>query len=117
MVVIIFYLDVVSVEKKLFFGLVEMFQVTGSEGELGIFYGYILLLIVIKFGMVCIVKLYGYEEYIYVLGGIVEVQLGIVIVLVDIVICGEDLDVVKVEEVKCCVEECIFNQYGDMDFV
>lgn len=45
----------------------------GSEGELGIFYGYILLLIVIKFGMVCIVKLYGYEEIIYVFGGIVEI--------------------------------------------
>lgn len=36
MAAITFHLDVVSAEKKLFSGLVETFQVTGSEGELGI---------------------------------------------------------------------------------
>lgn len=76
----------------MFFGLVEKIQVMGSEGELGIYFGYVLLFIVIKFGMICIVKQYGYEEFIYLFGGIFEVQFGNVIVLVDIVICGQDFD-------------------------
>lgn len=74
MAAITFHLDVVSAEKKLFSGLVETFQVTGSEGELGIFHGHTPLLTAIKPGMVRIVKLHGHEEYIYVSGGIVEVQ-------------------------------------------
>lgn len=68
MAAITFHLDVVSAEKKLFSGLVETFQVTGSEGELGIFHGHTPLLTAIKPGMVRIVKLHGHEEYIYVSG-------------------------------------------------
>ncbi|NMU26783.1 F0F1 ATP synthase subunit epsilon, partial [Vibrio parahaemolyticus] len=40
MAAITFHLDVVSAEKKIFSGRVETFQVTGSEGELGIFHGH-----------------------------------------------------------------------------
>lgn len=32
-----YHLDVVSAEKKMFSGVVQKIQVTGSEGELGIF--------------------------------------------------------------------------------
>ncbi|VFS15350.1 F0F1 ATP synthase subunit epsilon [Enterobacter cancerogenus] len=32
-----YHLDVVSAEQQMFSGLVEKIQVTGSEGELGIF--------------------------------------------------------------------------------
>lgn len=91
MAAITFHLDVVSAEKKLFSGLVETFQVTGSEGELGIFHGHTPLLTAIKPGMVRIVKLHGHEEYIYVSGGIVEVQPGTATVLADTAIRGEDL--------------------------
>lgn len=34
-----YHLDVVSAEKKMFSGVVQKIQVTGSEGELGIFPG------------------------------------------------------------------------------
>ncbi len=53
---ITFHLDVVSAEKRIFSGRVETFQVTGSEGELGIFHGHTPLLSAIKPGMVRIVK-------------------------------------------------------------
>ncbi|EKF9230085.1 F0F1 ATP synthase subunit epsilon [Vibrio cholerae] len=117
MAAITFHLDVVSAEKKLFSGLVETFQVTGSEGELGIFHGHTPLLTAIKPGMVRIVKLHGHEEYIYVSGGIVEVQPGTATVLADTAIRGEDLDAAKAEEAKRRAEERILNQHGDMDFV
>lgn len=71
--VMIVYLDVVSVEKVIFLGCVEVIQVIGSEGELGIYLGYVLFIFVIKFGMVCLVKQYGEEEVIYVVGGVLEV--------------------------------------------
>ncbi|MCV5244581.1 F0F1 ATP synthase subunit epsilon, partial [Escherichia coli] len=48
---ITFHLDVVSAEKRIFSGRVETSQVTGSEGELGIFHGHTPLLYAIKPGM------------------------------------------------------------------
>jgi F-type H+-transporting ATPase subunit epsilon len=111
-----FHLDVVSAEKKLFSGLVETFQVTGSEGELGIYPGHTPLLTAITPGMVRVVKQHGHEEVIYVSGGLIEVQPGTATLLADTAIRGEDLDVAKAEEAKRKAEESIHNQHGDMDF-
>ena len=111
-----FHLDVVSAEKKLFSGLVETFQVTGSEGELGIYPGHTPLLTTIIPGMVRIVKQHGHEEIIYLSGGIVEVQPSTATVLADTAIRGEDLDAAKAEEAKRQAEENIRNQHGDIDF-
>lgn len=116
MAAITFHLDVVSAEKKLFSGRVETFQVSGSEGELGIFHGHAPLLTAITPGMVRIVKQHGHEEFIYVSGGIVEVQPGTATVLADTAIRGEDIDRSKAEEAKRKAEEHIHNQHGDMDF-
>ncbi|MEI8633613.1 F0F1 ATP synthase subunit epsilon [Vibrio sp. PP-XX7] len=111
-----FHLDVVSAEKKIFSGMVETFQVTGSEGELGICHGHAPLLTAIKPGMVRIVKQHGHEEIVYVSGGIVEVQASTSTVLADTAIRGEDLDAAKAEEARRRAEENIKNQHGDMDF-
>ncbi|CAM2965547.1 F0F1 ATP synthase subunit epsilon [Vibrio rarus] len=116
MAAITFHLDVVSAEKKLFSGRVETFQVSGSEGELGIFHGHTPLLTAITPGMVRIVKQHGQEEFIYVSGGMVEVQPGNATVLADTAIRGEDIDASKAEQAKRKAEECIHNQHGDMDF-
>lgn len=87
-----YHLDVVSAEQQMFSGLVEKIQVTGSEGELGIFPGHAPLLTAIKPGMIRIVKQFGHEEFIYLSGGILEVQPGSVTVLADTAIRGQDLD-------------------------
>lgn len=63
----------------MFSGLVEK-SVTGSEGELGIYPGHAPLLTAIKPGMIRIVKQHGHEEFIYLSGGILEVQPGSVTV-------------------------------------
>ncbi|WP_038499481.1 F0F1 ATP synthase subunit epsilon [Candidatus Palibaumannia cicadellinicola] len=98
MVVKTYYLDVVSAEQQIFSGLVEKIQVTGSEGELGIFPGHTPLLTQIKPGMIRIIKEYGQEEYIYLSGGILEVQFNNVTVLADTAIRGQDLDEAKAIE-------------------
>ncbi|WP_337841883.1 F0F1 ATP synthase subunit epsilon [Rheinheimera sp.] len=85
-------LDVVSAEERIFSGLVESIQVTGSEGELGILPGHIPLLTGIKPGMVRIVKQAGEEQLLYVAGGVLEVQPHAITVLADVAVRAEDLD-------------------------
>ncbi|RLR17875.1 F0F1 ATP synthase subunit epsilon [Sodalis-like symbiont of Bactericera trigonica] len=111
-----YHLDLVSAEKQMFSGLVKKIQVTGSEGELGIFPGHAPLLTAIKPGMVRIVKEHGNEEYIYLSGGVLEVQPSTVTVLADTAIRGEDLDEARAMESKRQAEEHINNSHGDIDY-
>ncbi len=71
-----YHLDVVSAEQQMFSGLVQRIQVSGSEGELGIYPGHAPLLTAIKPGMIRIVKQHGEEEYIYLSGGVLEGTAG-----------------------------------------
>ncbi|QFH38114.1 F0F1 ATP synthase subunit epsilon [Enterobacter hormaechei] len=110
-----YHLDVVSAEQQMFSGLVEKIQVTGSEGELGIFPGHAPLLTAIKPGMIRIVKQFGHEEFIYLSGGILEVQPGSVTVLADTAIRGQDLDEARALESKRKAEE-LSSSHGDVDY-
>ncbi len=110
------HLDVVSAEKRLFSGLVETLQVTGTEGELGILPGHVPLLTAIKPGMVRIVKQYGEVEVIYLSGGILEVQPDCVTVLADVAVRAEDIDVEAAREAKRNAEERIANAGVDFDY-
>ena len=116
MAAITVHLDVVSAEKRIFSGLVETIQVTGSEGELGILSGHTPLLTAIKPGMVRIVKQHGKEEVIYLSGGILEVQPTSVTVLADTAIRGQDLDLARAQEAKRRAEEQIKSSHGDIDY-
>ncbi|GKX57334.1 ATP synthase epsilon chain [Leminorella grimontii] len=116
MAVSTFHLDVVSAESSLFSGEVQKIQVTGSEGELGIYPRHIPLLTAIKPGLIRIVKLDGEEEFIYLSGGILEVQPTAVTVLSDTAIRGQDLDEARALESKRKAEEHIRNSHGDIDY-
>ncbi|MFQ3196747.1 MAG: F-type H+-transporting ATPase subunit epsilon [Paraglaciecola sp.] len=109
-------LDVVSAEDKIFSGLVESIQVTGSEGELGIQYGHAPLLTTIKAGMLRVVKQFGEEELIFVAGGVLEVQPGHISVLADTAVRAEDLDEQAALEAKKRVEEHIAHPGADFDY-
>ncbi len=111
-----FHLKVVSAEKNLYDGEVKHIQVTGSEGELGIYPQHTPLLTAIKPGMVRVVKTSGEEEFIYLSGGILEVQPTGVIVLADTAIRGRDLDEAKALESKRKAEEHIQSSHGDVDY-
>ncbi|ENE3148939.1 F0F1 ATP synthase subunit epsilon [Escherichia coli] len=109
-------MKVVSAEKQLYDGEVKRIQVTGSEGELGIYPQHTPLLTAIKPGMVRVVKTSGEEEVIYLSGGILEVQPTGVIVLADTAIRGRDLDEAKALESKRKAEEHIQSSHGDVDY-
>ncbi|MDA3977565.1 MULTISPECIES: F0F1 ATP synthase subunit epsilon [Gallibacterium] len=110
-----FNLTVVSAEQKIFSGVVESIQVTGSEGELGILAGHTPLLTSIKPGIVKIMQ-QGKEEVIYVSGGFLEVQPGNVIVLADTAIRGEDLDKERILAAKRRAEENIRSSHKDGNY-
>ncbi|MCC2616949.1 F0F1 ATP synthase subunit epsilon [Aestuariibacter halophilus] len=110
------HLDVVSAEEKLFSGRVETIQVTGSEGELGIYPGHAPLITALKPGMVRLVKQHGHEEMIYIAGGMLEVQPGSVTVLADTAVRAEDLDEQAALDAKTRAEEHIANPGTDFDY-
>lgn len=100
-------LNVVSIEKNIFFGVVQKIQISGSEGELGIYPRHSPLLTFIKPGYLYFLNNAGKEEYIYISGGILEVQPSVITVLADIAIRAVDLDKNLILEKKKQVEEYI----------
>ncbi|QIQ41075.1 MAG: F0F1 ATP synthase subunit epsilon [Buchnera aphidicola (Aphis urticata)] len=105
-----FYLDIVSFEKRIFSGLVEKIQVSGSEGDMGIYPGHTQLLSIIKPGIIYISHKNQTKECLYISGGILEIQPSIVSILADIAIRGADLDRERILKAKKQAEECFQNQ-------
>ena len=58
----------------------------------------------------------GEEEFVFVAGGILEVQPGTVTVLADTAIRGKDLDEAQAGEAKALAEEAMKNAKTDIDF-
>ena len=84
--------DIVSAEKSIFSGLVEMVVAAGSLGDLGIAPGHAPLLTALIPGPVKLVLQGGEEEIFYVSGGFLEVQRGVVTLLSDTALRADDLD-------------------------
>jgi F-type H+-transporting ATPase subunit epsilon len=57
----------------------------------------------------------GEEEFVFVAGGILEVQPNCVTVLADTAIRGHDLDEAKAEEAKRLAAEAVKNAKSDLD--
>jgi F-type H+-transporting ATPase subunit epsilon len=110
------HVDVVSAEKSIFTGEAKFIALPGESGELGILPGHTPLITRIKPGAVRIEKADGEEEFVFVAGGILEVQPNRVTVLADTAIRGHDLDEAKALEAKKAAEEAMQNRITDIDF-
>ncbi len=111
------HVDVVSAEEQIFSGLAEFVALPGEAGELGILPGHMPLLTRIKPGAVRVkVPNQAAEELIFVAGGILEVQPGLVTVLADTAIRGSDLDEAKALEAKRLAEESLRDQSSKVDY-
>lgn len=111
------HVDVVSAEASIFEGEAEFVALPGEAGELGIYPQHTPLITRIRPGAVRI-KVAGQndEEFVFVAGGILEVQPNRVTVLADTAIRGHDLDEAKAEEAKRLAEEAMTNAKSDIDF-
>ncbi len=108
--------DIVSAERELFSGLVEMVVATGTLGDLGVSYGHAPLLTSLEPGPVRLKAPDGEETLFYVSGGYLEVQPGVVSILADTAIRADDIDEAAALEAQKEAEHALANQSGDFDY-
>ena len=110
------HVDVVSAEESIFSGEAKFVALPGENGELGILPQHTPLITRIRPGAVRILRAdNGQEEFIFVAGGILEVQPHGVTVLADTAVRGRDLDEAKAAEAKAAAEEALKNASSDLD--
>ena len=110
------HLDIVSAEREIFSGVVEMVVATGELGEIGVVPGHAPLLTVLKPGEICVTLQGGAQEIYYVSGGMLEVQPFYVTVLADAVERADNLDEAAALAAKARAEEAIANKGADLDY-
>ena len=98
------HVDVVSAEESIFSGEATFVALPGEAGELGIYPRHTPLITRIRPGSVRIQTADGGEEFVFVAGGILEVQPDCVTVLSDTAVRGKDLDEEKANEAKQAAE-------------
>ena len=109
------HVDVVSAEESIFSGEARFVALPGEAGELGIYPRHTPLITRIKPGSVRIEKADGSEEFVFVAGGIIEVQPNCVTVLSDTAIRGKDLDEEKANAARALAQEAVKNAKSDVD--
>jgi F-type H+-transporting ATPase subunit epsilon len=111
------HVDIVSAEELIFSGLAEFVALPGEAGELGILPGHMPLMTRIKPGAVRVkIPNQVEEELVFVAGGLLEVQPGLVTVLADTAIRGRDLDEAKALDAKKRAEDAMANRSARLDY-
>lgn len=111
------HLDVVSAEASIFSGLAEFVVAPAVMGEVGIYPRHAPLISRIKPGSVR-VKLPDQDDelVIFVSGGILEVQPGVITILADTAIRALNIDQAKALEAKRNAEEAMKNKSSAVDY-
>jgi len=111
------HVDVVSAEASIFEGEAEFVALPGQDGELGILPRHVPLITRIRPGAVRIkVPGQSHEEFVFVAGGILEIQPDAVTVLADTAIRGADLDEAKAEAARKAAEEAMVNRTSELEY-
>jgi F-type H+-transporting ATPase subunit epsilon len=107
--------DVVSAEELIYSGEATFVALPGEVGELGIYPRHTPLISRIRAGSVRIQKPDGEEEFVFVAGGILEVQPDSVTVLSDTAVRGKDLDEERANAAKKAAQENLDNAKTHVD--
>ena len=108
--------DIVSAEKEIFSGRIEMLSATGGAGALGIYPGHTPLLTALKPGSIRLQTQEGEEQIYYVSGGYLEVQPTMVTVLADTATRADDVDEAAAEEAQQKAEQEMAQKSADFDY-
>jgi F-type H+-transporting ATPase subunit epsilon len=109
------HVDVVSAEELIYSGEATFVALPGEVGELGIYPRHTPLISRIKAGSVRIHKPDGEQEFVFVAGGILEVQPDGVTVLSDTAVRGADLDEERANAAKKAAEDNLKNAKSEVD--
>ena len=111
------HIDVVSAEASIFAGEAEFIVVPASAGEVGIFPHHAPMVTTIKPGALRIKLSDSAEEtLIFISGGMLEVQPGLITVLADTAVRGHDLDEAKAIAAKDAAEEALKNRTSEVNY-
>ncbi|MCG8535370.1 MAG: F0F1 ATP synthase subunit epsilon [Pseudomonadales bacterium] len=108
--------DIVSAEKSLFSGLVEMVVAHGIQGDLGVAPGHAPLLTQLNPGPIRVIKQNGDEEVYYVSGGMLEVQPNLVTVLADTAQRADDVDEAAAKQAMEEARRVLSNQSSEVNY-
>ena len=111
------HIDVVSAEASIFSGEAEFVVAPAGAGEVGIYPNHAPMITTIKPGALRIKQADVKEEtLIFISGGLLEVQPGLITVLADTAIRGHDLDEAKAIAAKEAAMEAMKNRSSDVDY-
>lgn len=95
-----FELNIVTHSEQIFKGRVVQLTVRGTEGDIGVHHGHAPLLTAILPSMLTMVPKGGEKQYLYVAGGMMEVQPKGVNILADAAIRAADIDQIEAEKAR-----------------
>ncbi len=110
------HLNIVSAEREIFSGIVEMMVATCEEGEVGIVPGHAPFLAMLKPGEIRVKRPDDKEDLYYVSGGILEVQPYTITILADEVERADHLDEAAALEAKARAEAMLASKNTDIDY-
>jgi F-type H+-transporting ATPase subunit epsilon len=111
------HIDVVSAEASIFSGEAEFVVAPAGAGEVGIYPNHAPMITTIKPGALRIkLSSQAEETLIFISGGMLEVQPGLITVLADTAIRGHDLDEAKAIAAKEAAMEAMKNRSSDIDY-
>ncbi len=108
--------DIVSAEREIFSGLVELVVAHGKLGDLGVAPGHAPLLTQLNPGPVRVIKQGGEEEVFYVSGGMLEVQPNVVTVLADTALRADDMDEAAAQQAAEEARRHLNNQSSEINY-
>ena len=108
-------LNIVNIENNIFSGLVKNIQISGIQGELGIYPGHSPFITSLKPGILYFICESGIKELFYISGGILEVHLNIITVLADTIIRDIKLNYKCILETKKNAEKNIKNNFSNVN--
>ncbi len=108
--------NIVSAENEIFSGEATMVVATGEMGELGITPRHAQLITRLKPGQVRVMQENDEEEFLYISGGIMEVQPHLVTILADTATRAQDLDEAAAIRAKEEAEKALHDQESDIDY-
>ena len=109
-------LDIVSVEAEVYSGEVTFIQVTGSQGEIGVYPGHTALITPIKPGQLTATDEQGQEHVFFVAGGVMEIQPKAVTILSDTAVRADDLDEASALAIKEKAEKALSEQQSEVAY-
>lgn len=110
------HVDIVSAEQEIYSGQAELVVAPAEMGEVGIAPRHTPLLTRLKPGEVKINEPGGKEEYVYVSGGILEVQPHVVTILSDTAARSDNLNEAAAVAAKERAEAAMESREGEFDY-